>query len=78
MVGSDQLISTMIWLTAPNSLLVVDSARGQFVGPVHPVNACINIVLIGSTDLEDARDPLTIGLFVATFAIICGLLMVDS
>ena len=77
-VGSDQLISTMIWLAAPNSHLVVNGARGQFVGPVHLVNACINIVLIGSADLEDARDPLTIGLFAATFAIICGLLMVDS
>ena len=78
MVRSDQLISTMIWLTAPNSLLVADGARGQLLGPVHPVNPCINIVLIGSTDFEDARDPLAIGLFVTTFAIICGLLTIDS
>jgi hypothetical protein len=78
MVGGDQLVSTMIRLAALNCFLAVDGTRRQFVGPVHPVNACINMVLIGSANLEDARNPLIIRLFVTTFAIICGLLVLDG
>ena len=78
MVGSDQLISTMIGLTAPNSLLVADGARGQLLGPVHPVNACIYMVLIGSTNLKDVCNPFIIRLFAATFAITCSLLKIDG
>jgi hypothetical protein len=68
----------MIWLAALNCLLAVDGTRRQFVGPVHPVNACINIVLIGSANLEDTRNPLIIRLFIATFAIIYNLWVLDG
>jgi hypothetical protein len=50
----------MVWLATLNSLLAVKGYIREFLRPVHPIDACINAVLIGSTDLEDATDPVFI------------------
>jgi hypothetical protein len=77
-VGGDQFLSTVIWLTALDFLLSVGGTTRQFVGPVHPVNACINMVVIGSSYVQDARNPLTIPVFMAISFIVCDIFMVDG
>jgi hypothetical protein len=78
MVGGDQFISAVIWLTTLYRLLAIDGTGGKLVGPVHPINTCVNMVLIGSSDLEDARNPFIVRSFEATFAIVLKLLMLYS
>lgn len=78
MVGGDQFISAVIRLTALNRLLAINGTGRKLVGPVHPVNTCVNMVLIGSSDLEDARNPFIVRSFEATFTIVLKLLMLYS
>lgn len=78
MVGGDQFISAVIRLTTLYRFLAIDGTRRKLVGPVHPVNTCVNMVLIGSSDLEDARNPFIVRSFEATFAIVLKLLMFYS
>lgn len=75
MIRSDQLIVAMVRLAALNSLFAVECSIREFVRPVHPINACIDVVLIGSTDLEDTRDPVIIALLVNTLAITLSFLL---
>lgn len=77
-VGSNQFVSAMVRLAALNSLLAVKGPNRKFVGPVHPIDACINVMLIGSTDLEDARDPVINTLLVNTFASILSFLLFNG
>lgn len=67
----------MIRLATLDCFLAVNSARRQFVGPVHPINACIDMALIGRSNLENARDPFIIVYFEAIFTIVLELLMFD-
>jgi hypothetical protein len=78
MIRSNQFIVTMVRLAALDSLLAVHRSIRQFIGPVHPINACIDVVLIGSTDLEDARDPVVITLLVNTLAITLSFLLFNG
>lgn len=75
MIRSDQLIVAMIRLAAVNGLFTVECSIREFVRPVHPINTCIDVVLIGSTDLEDTRDPVIIALLVNTLAVTLSLLL---
>ena len=77
-VGGDQFVSIMIRLAALNWLLMVDGARRQFFGPVHPTNACIDTILIRSANVEDARNPFFVGLFATTFSIIRDVLVLHG
>jgi hypothetical protein len=80
MVGRDQFIVTMVWLATLNGLLAVNGTRRQLVRPIHPIDACIDMMLIRSSNLEDARYPRFFSaiFFVSAIAFILGLLMLDG
>ena len=77
-VGGDQFLSAVVRLATLNSLLAVEGSGRQLIGPVHPVDAGVNVMLIGSTNLEDARDPVIIVLLKTTFAITLSLLLLNG
>lgn len=60
MVRSDQLILAVVGLPATDVFLAVESIRRQLVGPVHPVDAGVNVVLVAGADLEDAGNPVVV------------------
>ena len=62
MVGGDQLVCAMVLLTPLNSLLAIVCAVRELVGPVHPVDAGIDVVLIAGTDLKNASNPVIVRL----------------
>jgi hypothetical protein len=73
-VGSDQFVDAMVRLATLNLLLAVNGVRREFIGPVHPVDACIDVMLIRSTDLKDARYPLIVILLASILATILSFL----
>jgi hypothetical protein len=77
-VGGDQFLSAVVRLATLHSLFAVMGSARQLIGPVHPVDAGVNVMLIGSTNLEDARDPVIIVLLKATFAITLILLLLNG
>lgn len=60
MVRSDQLLLTMVWLSPLHGLLSIDGAGWKLVGRVHPIDARVDMMLIGSPDLEDTGDPIVV------------------
>lgn len=70
----------MVWLATLHGLLAVNGTRRQLIRPVHPVNACIDMVLVGSSDLKDARYPrfFSTVFFIGAIAFILSLLVLDG
>lgn len=62
MIRSDQLGIAVVRLATLDRLLAVVSTWGKLVRPVHPVNSGIDVVLVTSSDLENARNPFIIRL----------------
>lgn len=63
MIGRDQLVLPVIWLSPVHDPLAIVCPRRQLVRPVHPINAGIDVVLIAGADLEDSGDPVIVRLF---------------
>lgn len=59
-VRRDNLGLAVVWLSALNVLLAVEGAGRQFIRPVHPADAGIDMVLVSCADLEDAGDPIVV------------------
>lgn len=60
MVGRDELVDAVVRLAARarHKLAVVLGLHRQLLGPVHPVDARVDVVLVRRADLQDAADPL--------------------
>lgn len=56
-----------------NCFLAIRHSSQEFFGPLHPVDACIDVMLIGNTNLEDACDPVIIALLLYALAITLNL-----
>lgn len=79
MVGRDQFVVTVVWLATLYGLLSINGTRRKFIRPVHPVNACINVVLVGGSNFEDARYPFfSTVFFVGAVVFILSFLMLDG
>jgi hypothetical protein len=61
-IRRDELINSVVGLSPSGISLSVASVIGQFVGPVHPVDSGIDMMLIASSDLENARNPILLRL----------------
>ncbi|KAK7575159.1 hypothetical protein V3481_017124 [Fusarium oxysporum f. sp. vasinfectum] len=72
-VRSKDFISGIIRRATLNYFLAVRHSSQEFFGPLHPIDACIDVMLIGTTNLEDACDPVIIALLVDTLAITLNL-----
>ena len=60
MVGSYQLVTPMIRLPALDIFLPILGARGQLIGPIHPVNSGIYVMFVDGTDLENPGNPIIV------------------
>jgi hypothetical protein len=61
-VGRDQLVLAVVWLATLDGSLTVDRVLGQLVGRVHPIDASVDVMLVGCANLQDAGDPVVVGL----------------
>lgn len=59
-VRGDEFALPVVRLSATDILLPVECVGRQLVGPVHPIHASVDVVLITGTDLENAGDPVVI------------------
>lgn len=78
MVRSDQLILAVVGLPAANIFLPVQSVWRQLIGPVHPVHAGVDMVLVAGADLEDASDPVVVRVCPRTWLRLARLLALDG
>ena len=62
MVGSHELVHTMVGLAALDSFLPIVSTRRELIRPVHPVDSSIDMVLITGADLQYACYPVVVRL----------------
>lgn len=62
MVGRDQFVLSMVGLTSLDGLLSINSTLRQFVRPVHPVHASVDVVLIARANLQNPSNPVIITL----------------
>lgn len=62
MIGRNQLIHAVIWLPALNPPRAILGPSRELVGPVHPANQGIYMVLIACADLQNIRNPVGVGL----------------
>lgn len=60
MVRSNELIKPVIGLTTRDIFLSIKCVRRQLIGPVHPIDAGIDVVLIASTYLKDSCNPVIV------------------
>lgn len=63
MVGGNELRLSVVWLTTLHRLFSVYCMWGQLVGPIHPVDAGVDMVFVAGPDFEDPGDPIVIRLF---------------
>lgn len=61
-VGRDQFILSMVGLTSLDGLLSINSTLGQFIRPVHPVHASVDVVLIARAYLQNPGNPVIVTL----------------
>lgn len=59
-VGGNKLVTPVVWLPSLDVFLPILSARGQFIGPIHPVYSCIYVMLVARTNLENPSNPIII------------------
>lgn len=61
-VGSNQLVMAVVWLTTACVFLALHRAFWKLLWPVHPIDAGIDVMLVTGTDLQDARNPIVLRL----------------
>lgn len=52
----------MVGLTSLDGLLSINSTLRQFVRPVHPVHASVDVVLIARANLQNPSNPVIVTL----------------
>jgi hypothetical protein len=57
MVGGDQLVLPMVWLTTGYLFLPIQGTQRQLLGPVHPVDAGVYVMLVRGPNLEYPSHP---------------------
>lgn len=62
MIGGNQLIHAVVWLPVLNCPSAIVGALWKLIGPVHPVNPGVDVVLITCTYLENTGNPIVIRL----------------
>lgn len=62
MIRSNQLILAMVGLATGDIFLAIERVCRQLIGPVHPVDSGVYMVLIASTYLEDSSNPVVVRL----------------
>lgn len=77
-VGRDQLVHAVVWLAAVDYLLAVVRPLWELVRPVHPVDSRVNVVFVAGADLQDAGDPVVVGLRHRVHRLIAGFLALDA
>src|SRR6266566_5167723 len=77
-VGGDQFTHAVVWLAALHQLLSVVSACGKLVGPVHPIHPSIDMVLVASSNLQDARHPIVVRSLPRSLLVGHGFLALDG
>lgn len=79
-IGSDELILTVIGLATFNRPLAINCISGQLVGRIHPIDAGIDMVFVGCSDLENTGNPVVIGFsgLAGTFGVGSRLLSLDG
>ena len=79
-VGRDQLVQAVVWLAALDRLPAVVGALRELVGPVHPVDPGIHMVLVARADLQDAGHPVVVRLLpiLHRLVVVDGLLPLDA
>ena len=60
MIGSDKLAMSMIRLPAADRLPPIKGARWDLIWGIHPANTSIDVMLVGSSNLQDTRDPVVV------------------
>lgn len=60
MVRRNQLVLTVVRLATLNRPLSIYGAGRELIGPVHPVDTRVDVVLIGRPNLQDAGNPIII------------------
>jgi hypothetical protein len=62
-VGGDELIGPVVWLSARNVFPLVKGALGKLIWPVHPIDPGVNMMFVLGSNFEDAGNPVFLGLF---------------
>lgn len=57
MIRRDQFATAVVRLPTPSILFPIHAVFGKFVGPVHPINTGVYMVLVGGSDLENSCNP---------------------
>lgn len=62
MIGRNQLVLAVIRLSPTNRSLPLLGALRQLVGPIHPIDTGIDVMLVARADFEDPSYPIIIRL----------------
>ena len=79
-IRRDQLVHAVVLLTALNRFSAIVCSLRELVGPVHPIDSCIHVVLVACADFQDARNPVVVRLLpgLHRFVVIDGFLALDA
>jgi hypothetical protein len=73
-VGCNQFVLSMIALTALDTLPPVDSNLRQFLWPVHPENASVDVPFIAGPNLQYPSNPFLLILHRGSLALDAGVI----
>lgn len=77
-VGRNQLVLPVVWLPTADILLAIQCIARQLVRPVHPVDACVDVMLVACANLEDASHPIVLGVGSGAWLGLVRLLALDG
>ena len=80
MIRRDQLVHAVVRLAALDRLLAVVRPLRELIGPVHPVDTRIYVVLVACSDLQDTGNPVIARLLplLHWVVVVDGLLPLDA